>query len=69
MSAQAYSMQSDMCVMHCTLNSHNDRITIILTTSPQVIVIPWLQGFIVENHPKLEGAAQGRGHSFGMINP
>ena len=40
MSAQAYSMQSDMCVMYCTLNSHNDRITIILTTSPQVIVIP-----------------------------
>ena len=23
-----------------------------------VIVIPWLQGFIVENHPEPEGAAQ-----------
>ena len=34
-----------------------------------VIVIPWLQGFIVENHPEPEGAARGRGRSFRTINP
>ena len=34
-----------------------------------VIVIPWLQGFIVESHPEPEGAARGRGCGFQMINP
>ena len=34
-----------------------------------VVVIPWLQGFIVENHPEPEGAARGRGRGFRTINP
>ena len=38
-------------------------------TLKQVIVILWLQGFIVENHPIPEGVAQQRGCGFQTMNP
>ena len=37
-------------------------------TFKQVIVILWLQGFIVKNHPIPEGAAQDRGCGFQTMN-
>ena len=42
---------------------------IIIISKVEVIVIPWLQGFIIENHPEPKGAARGRGHGFRTINP
>ena len=40
----------------------------LVNVSGQVIVILWLQGFIVKNHPIPEGAAQERGCGFQMMN-
>ena len=39
------------------------------TGTDLVVVIPWLQGFIIKNHPEPEGAARGRGRGFRTINP
>ena len=58
----------------CTMpliNINSDRMSntssglcIILVVLHYVIVIPWLQGFIVENLPEPKSTARGRGCGF-----